>query len=274
MPVGFAGCRCSGRGPGSGRCRSPPPRNAATRCISNRPGSAAWPAKKRACTSAKSPSSAIERLVPQRRARQQRLQPGLDAVGQAPGGGMQPAVGADRRAAATGRAEIRGSPARSRSSRSRYQVPASVPIVPRQSLRKAAQPGRSSRASLAMSIAQPGRRAEFGEQVVDAVALVVAEEHRIAEAAPAEVDRARLRRACRGGTPPRWRHAATPAPRPRIAIEPLPGLQRQLRADPIGADLAQEAALVAERRPRQVVFVADEHQEPAAPGLQRLAQRQ
>ena len=59
-----------------------------------------------------------------------------------------------------------------------------------------------------------------------------------------------------------------------IGIEPLPGFDRQLRADPVGTDFAQQAPLVAERHPGQVVFVADQHDQPAAPRLQRLAQRQ
>ena len=152
---------------------------------------------------------------------------------------MQPSIGTDDVPADRSRRKSRIASA-VRSSRSRYQVPASVPTVPRQSFRNAAHSARPRRRVVRDVDPQSGCRAEPGEQVVDAVALVVAEKDRIAEAAPAEIDPARVHRACRAETHARWRHAARRAPWPRYRRRAIAGFERQLRPDPIGADLAQE----------------------------------
>jgi hypothetical protein len=56
-------------------------------------------------------------------------------------------------------------------------------------------------------------------------------------------------------------------------VEPPAGFERQLGRDKIGAGAAQKGELVGEPGPREVVLVADKHQQPPTPPLQRGGER-
>src|ERR1700719_3056847 len=102
---------------------------------------------------------------------------------------------------------------------------------------------------------------------MDLIALVIADERRVASAAPADIDRAKRIRLVGA------KNAVVQSVRQRehpgtgIGVQPPPSLDRQLRPDIVGADRAQEIPLVSQSRPGKVVFIAYQHQKTAAPRL-------
>ncbi len=134
----------------------------------------------------------VDRLMPQRRSLSKRLQPCLQVKGQASAHSVEKAVGAqasrDRPSPRMIFADLEGGPI--------------VPLkIPRPSLvadRAAAivekgspMPARSSRLTVSMSTRNPACGPTAAKRIVNAVALVVAEEDRIAGAASADIDGAR-----------------------------------------------------------------------------------
>src|SRR4051812_43812573 len=135
----------------------------------------------------------VKGFVSQRGALLQCLQSSLDPIGQPSNDGMKPPVRLDNR---TGRPPAQKFSYRQRRPVVAFKIPSAGFAADRAAtVVQESRPFGTAEASIIGIVnAQSGRRAKLSEQVIDAVALIVAEINGIPEAAGAQVDRTHVSR--------------------------------------------------------------------------------